>query len=223
MALNAAKAAGTSGPRAEPLAPENYMARVVQVIDLGVQAQRPYKGTEKPPIQEIMVTYELVTEFLLDDDGNPDPTKPRWISERLPLYNLGADKAKSTKRYMALDPSVEHGGDWTQLLGAPCLVAVVNNEKDGRVYNNVGGISPAVKGIPVPELVNTATFFDGDEPDLEVYEKLPEWIQNILKDALTYNGSALQRLLEGDGTTVGTENAEMAVAPAPEADDDFPY
>jgi hypothetical protein len=188
------------------------MARVVQVIDLGVQAQRPYKGTEKPPIQEIMVTYELGTEFLLDEDGNEDTSKPRWVSERLPLYNLAADKAKSTKRYMALDPAKKYGGDWTQLLGAGCLVAIVNNEKDGRTYNNVGGISPALKGVPIPELVNEPKFFDQDNPDLEVFSSLPDWIQGIIRDGLGFPGSKLDGMLAGEPDTP-KEEAEP---------DDFP-
>lgn len=219
MALNASKAAGTGGPRAEPLPPENYMARVVQVIDLGVQNQRPYKGTEKPPIQEIMVTYELGTEFMLDDDGNPDETRPRWVSERLPLYNLGADKAKSTKRYMALDPNVEKQGDWSQLVGSPCLVAIVNNEKDGRTYNNVGGITPAIKGIPVPELVNEGRYFDFDAPDMDVFNNLPEWIQGIIKDALNFKGSKLDGAMGGKVEDASVPDSEPDVAGD---DDDFP-
>lgn len=213
MALNAKKVQGNAGPRAPALEPENYMARLVQVIDLGVQNQRPYQGQEKPPAQEIMLTYELGGEFMPDDDGNPDETRPRWLSERMPMHNLKADKAKSTKRYMALDPKMAHGGDFSQLLGKACLVAVVNNEKDGRVYNNIGGVTQPLKGVPVPELVNTPVAFDFDDPDLDVFLSMPDWIQGIIKDALNYNGSKLQALVDGEST------------PEPETeetDDDFP-
>jgi len=205
MALNASKVAGGAGPKAPALEPENYMARLVQVIDLGVQEQRPYQGKEKPPAREIMLTYELGTEFMPDEEGNDDPTKPRWVSERMPLYNLKADKARSTKRYFALDPKNEHGGDFSALLGTACLVAIVNNEKDGRVYNNVGGVTQPLKGVPVPELVNDAKFFDTDEPDLEVFESLPEWIQELIKGSLEYPGSALQAALEGIEQPANTE------------------
>ena len=183
--LNAKKAKGSQGPRAEALEPGNYPARLVQVLDLGVQKQRPYKGEEKPDIQELMLTYELVSEFLLDDEGNEDETKPRWVSERVPLYNLNADKAKSTKRYYAFDPKEEAEGDWTQLLGKPCLVAIVNNERHGIVYNNVGAVSPPMKGMQTPELVNEPRIFDTSDPDPEVFESLPGWVQEIIKGAVT--------------------------------------
>ena len=213
MALNAKKVQGAGGPKAPALEPENYMARLVQVIDLGVQNQRPFQGREKPPAQEIMLTYELAGEFMPDDDGNPDEQRPRWISERMPLHNLRADKAKSTKRYMALDPKLSYGGDFSQLLGKACLVAIVNNEKDGRVYNNIGGVTQPLKGVPVPDLVNDPVAFDFDEPDLDVFLSMPDWIQGIIKDALNYKGSKLQAAVEGTPVE----------EPEPEADDeDFP-
>ncbi len=37
MALNAAKAGGTGGSKAPPLAPDNYMASVGEGLDLGVK------------------------------------------------------------------------------------------------------------------------------------------------------------------------------------------
>jgi hypothetical protein len=159
-----------------------------------------------------MITYELGTEFMKDEDGNDDEARPRWISERFPLHNLKADKAKSTKRYLALDPKQAHKGDFAALLGKPCLVAVVNNEKDGRVYNNIGGITQPLKGVPVPELVNDPVVFDFDAPDMDVYNKLPDWIQGILKEALNYRGSALEKAL-----------GEAPAAPEQDQDDDdFP-
>jgi hypothetical protein len=210
MALNANKIPSQGGQKAAPLEPDNYMARVVQVIDLGVQPQRPYKGKEKPPAREIMLTYELGTEFMTDDEGNIDEDRPRWLSETMPLHNLKADRAKSTHRYTALDPKGQHGGDFAALVNTPCLVAVVNNEKDGRVYNNIGGVTQPLKGVPVPELKNPTKTFDTEEPDMEVFESLPDWIQDKIKENLEYQGSALQAAIEG-GTTP---------EPAKEADED---
>ena len=66
--LNAKKRQYTNRPPVELLEANNYPARVVQVIDLGLQAQRPYQGKDKPPAYEIMLTYELGTEFMRDED-----------------------------------------------------------------------------------------------------------------------------------------------------------
>lgn len=214
MALNANKAGNNAGPKAPALDPDNYMARVVQVIDLGVQNQRPFQGKEKPPAHEIMLTYELVTEFMPGEDDEPDEDKPRWVSERFPLHNMKADRAKSTKRYLAIDPKQKFKGDFAALVGQPCLVTIVNNERDGRVYNNVGGISQPLKGIPVPELKNEPVVFDRDDPDLDVFLALPEWIQKIIKEGLDYPRSKLAYMLEGDDVPQKEEQGDV--------DDDFP-
>jgi hypothetical protein len=180
-----------SGKSIDPLDAGNYPARVVQVIDLGLQAQRPFEGKAKDPCYEIMVTYELTSEFLQDDDGNDDPTKPRWVSERFGIYPLASEKAKSTKRYLTLDPKLENDGDWAAMIGKACLVAVVQNKNKstGKIYNNVGGISPPIKGMEVPPLVNEGRVFSQDNPDPELFDSLPEWIQTIIKEGLEYNNA----------------------------------
>jgi len=116
----------------EPLEPGTYPARVVQIIACGLQEQRPYKGEPKPPVQELHVTYEFLDEFLKDEDGNEIEDKPRWLSETFGFHSLDSDLAKSTKRYFALDPEKEYGGDWSQLLGAPCMVTIIQKPSEAR-------------------------------------------------------------------------------------------
>jgi hypothetical protein len=206
MSLNAKKVAMTGGndkkfAEQEVLEAGTYPARVVSIIDLGLQPQRPYQGQEKPPKQEIKITYELLDEFILDEDGEEIEDKPRWVSEDIPFNNLEVDLAKSTKRYNALDPDMELDGDFTQLLTLPCLVTLnVTDGKGknvGRKFNNVTTISQmrakdVKKAVP---LVNDAKFFSCSDPDLEIFRSLPEFQQNKIKDNLEYNGSVLQKLL----------------------------
>jgi len=201
MALNASKApSGGGGPKADPIEVGNYVGRVVQVLDFGLQPQRPYQGKDKPPARELSITYELATEFLQDEEGNDRKDKPRWISEDFPLRHLSQDLAKSTKRAAALDGKGELEGDFAQMVGLPCTITVTQNPKKGDptvIYNNVGNVTPPMKGFDVPELVNPPKVFDLDEPDLEVFGSLPEWLQKKIKGNLEYNGSILQRMLEG--------------------------
>jgi len=192
MALNARKVKNTSGPKAPLLDEGAYPARLVQVIDLGLQPQE-YKGETKPPKNEMWHTYELSDEFMPGEDGEPDETKPRWLSERLPLNSLGSDLAKSTKRYYALDPKEEHDGDWTALLGSPAILAVTVNGE----YNNIGGTSTMrpKEAAKCPELVNDTKVFSMDDPDVEVFLSLPDFLQKIIKDGLEFEGSKLDGLL----------------------------
>lgn len=213
MALNAKKAGGGNKDRIEqPLIEADvYRGRLVQIIDLGLQAQKPYQGKEKAPVQEVMFTYELVDVFMVDKDGEEDEEKPRWISETLPFYGLFADKAKSTKRYFAFDPNEQYDGELAKCIDTPVNITIVNNKSGDKVYSNIGDVATmsAKKAATCPELKNPAKVFDLDEPDMEVFNALPQWIQDKIKSNLNFKGSALEKALENGG-----EKKEDKKAPA---------
>jgi len=224
MALNANKVRSSGGkskfkPQA-PVAVGTYPARLVSIIDLGVQARRPWKGEAKDPIAMIRCTYELTTEFMKDEAGKDDETKPRWISEDFPFYGLSADRAKSTQRYLALDPQQAAGGDWAELLGAPVALTVVHNPKKDDstiVYANIGATSPIMKGMDVAELVNDPQLFDFDEPDMDVFNGLPDFLKDKIKGATNFQGSALGALLGGGVVHEPTVNTDEVTRTGDEA------
>jgi hypothetical protein len=204
MGLNASKveyAGGNSGPR-EILEAGTYPGRLVQLVDLGVQEQKAFQGKEKPPVQMISVTYELAEEFMKDEDGNPIEDKPLWKSEDFALHPLQSEKAKSTVRYTAMDPDNKFGGDWEQLIGTPVdITFVVNKSKEtGNEYNAISSVirMRASKAEGMVELKNEPRIFNLDEPNMDVFEMLPEWLQKKIKGNLNYQGSALQDLLGED-------------------------
>jgi hypothetical protein len=175
---------------APPLDTATYPGRVLQIVDLGLQAQPDFKGQSKPPAQELLVVYELSDEFLQDEDGNNDIEKPRVISERLRVYSLSQEKAKSTQRYFALDPDNKCGGDFGELVGVPVNITIIQNpSKDGRVFNNVAGIAPMrAKDIEkLPELVNPPVVYDLDAHDEEMWEQVYPWVKEIIKKRLNVN------------------------------------
>lgn len=184
-----------------------YPARIVQLIDLGLQEQRLFKGEAKPDAYEILVTYELVDEFMKDEDGNDILDKPRWISERFPVYPLKVERATSTSRYKAIDPSEVFEGDWAKLITAPVNVTIVHNagkgKHQGKVFENVGALSAmrAKDAENCPPLVNPTKVFDLTYPNMEVFAALPEWMQELIKGNKEFKESALEQALSGGGAT----------------------
>jgi hypothetical protein len=214
MALNARKVK-TEGKKYDPMEAGTYPARLVQIIDLGLQPQE-YKGEEKAPKIELMTTYEFLDEFLPDEDGNPNEEKPRWLSETWALNNLDSEKAKSTQRYYALDPEEEHDGEWPELIETPVMVTVVQNKKGDKVYNNIASTSTmrAKDAAKAPPLVNPPKVFLMEKPDVEIFLSLPDWVQDKIKGGLEYEGSALERLLKdhkGGSTKKDKEAADEPV------------
>lgn len=235
MGINAKKVQGSAGGnRVEQpnIEPGVYPGRLVQVIDLGVQPQRPYQGKDKPPAQEIMVTYELVDEFMKDEDGNDVEDKPRWISENFVLHSLQADMAKSTKRYHAFDPDEHLEGDWGKLVGSPINITIVNNKNGDKIYDNVANLSAMrpKDAANCPDLINPTKVFDLDDPDMEVFAALPKWIQEKLTSNLNYKGSVLEEKIAAAPQKAPEEKKEAKPkkvreqAPAKDEDeDDNPY
>jgi hypothetical protein len=202
MALRAPKGGNNNNRVEQPVIEADvYPSYLVQIIDLGLQPQKEFQGKAKPPCQEIMLTYELSDVFMLDEEGEELEDKPRWISEVLPFYGLFADKAKSTQRYKAFDPTEEWEGDFSKALGMPCNVTIVNNVKGDKTYTNVANVASISekKAAKMNELKNPTKAFDLDEPDLEIFNSLPKWIQDKIKGNLEYKGSILEALLENGG------------------------
>lgn len=230
MSLNARKAP-KGGKAFPPMEAGTYPARLVQIIDLGVQPQE-YKGEEKAPKVELMTTYEFLDEFLPDENGDPNPEKPRWLSETFALNHLDSEKAKSTQRYYALDPNEEHDGEWPELIETPVMVTVVEWKKGEKQGNNIASTSTmrskdAAKAAP---LVNPPKIFLMDSPDVDIFLSLPDWVQDKIKGGLEYEGSALERLLKahkgGDTSGKSSSSGEARKATAkkePVEDDSIPF
>lgn len=235
MALQAPKG-NPQGSKFIPQAniePGVYPGRLVQIIDYGLQPQKPYKGKDKPPAQEIGLTYELVDEFMKDEKGNDIEDKPRWISETLPFYGLYADKAKSTLRYLAFDPDQSWGGDFSKAIGMPINVTVVNNKNGDKVYDNVASIA-AMRPRDADKcaaLKNTPRVFDVDAPDIETFYSFPQWIQDKIQGNLNYSGSVLEKLIAANPPKDKPKAAKEESKPTPKDDkpwdddesDDNPY
>ena len=182
-----------------PLESGSYPARVLQIVDLGMQSQRAYKGVEKPPIEKVMLVYELLDEFLPNADGTDNLERPRVISENFGLHYLTSERARSTKRYFVLDPENKFNGDFSQLVGIPVIVTIVQNPgADGRIWNNVAATSPmrSKDAEKATGLVNPATVFNLDEPTMEEWNKLYPWVKVIVEGNHKFNGSTLQAMLQ---------------------------
>ena len=204
---------------------KTHPARVVQLVLMGVQPQRPYNGQAKEPKEQLYVGYELSHEFVVDEEGTPQADQPRWIGEDFPFYSLEADRATSTKRYNTLDPTGVAGGDWLKMLSFPCQLTVTkeprkNGKGETNYVSNVAG-PLNVPNYEQPELVNEPRIFDFYNPDMEVFAKLPNWLQTRIKGAVNFPGSKLEAALKeidnGETNTQAAATPAPAPAPAPAA------
>jgi hypothetical protein len=225
MARNANNQASNSNKIEQEALHGSQIARIVQVIFLGVQEQRAFQGQSKPDVDQVRVTYELSHAFMADEAGNPLADKPRWVSETFPFLNADGDLATSTKRYKAFNPTAKVPADhvWSDaLLGQAIQVQLssrlaAHGKHAGKTFTDVKGVTPpaTMPGYEQPALVNPPVFFDpaDDEVDVEVFNSFPDWLQELLKGAKDYAGSALATAL--GGATAPPKAAAPAPAPTP--------
>ena len=167
-----------------PLEPGSYLARCVQIIDLGEQMNEIAGKLQR----QVMLLFEIPFERI---EINGDD-KPRMISG---IYTLSlSDKAKlrgvlESWRGKQFTEEELAAFDLRKILNTPCMLSVVEktSKTSGNKYSSIGTIARAYKGAIVPPAESPIFVFDLDEPDaLGMLETLPEWVQERVKQGQTY-------------------------------------
>jgi len=158
----------------------SYPARIVQVLDLGKQ-EDDYKG--KVTVRDkIWITFELPTETITIDNEE----KPRWISKDF-TKSFG-EKALLTKVLnAAFDTSeVPEIESFKEFLGREMLIEIgsTSTGKDKWI-----GAMKLPKGMSVAPLANNTVYFDMDNPDADVLNSLPDFLQEKITSSESYDGT----------------------------------
>ena len=166
----------------------SYMGRVVQVIGLGTQSNTTQEGEVKE-IDQVMITVEFPT--LRMKIGEDD--KPRWLNKR---YKVSMHEASSmVKQLVPLLENIDKD-DLRDLINVP-VMCTIGKTKTGNP--KIVAIGAAIDGVEVGELENETSAFDFDDPNFDEFLKLRKWQQALIMEAVNYDGSSLQQLIDVDG------------------------
>lgn len=184
-----------------------YAARLVQVVDLGLQEMEDFKTKKVKQQHRIWMVFEIPDETI-EIDGEE---RPRWQGKEFTLsYH---EKATLPRVIKALDPKGE-AKTLADLLGRPCMVNIGSTANDNAKITDIVRLP---NKMPVGELQNPAKAFDMDEPDMEVYDSLPDWLKDKITKSLNFHETRLAEMLEGQPGDVpqGGDDDEF--------DDDIPF
>jgi hypothetical protein len=177
-----------------PFQEQGYLARVVQIVDLGKQPQTDWKTKEEKDAKyEVFITLEF-------PDVRNDDNLPMWLSKRFQfplawpektglknntnLYALfrelvpkGLTQSERFPDYWFMDDNI-----WEKLLNQPAYVEVA--------YTNTG--APKIKSIAkvpsfagkVPPLENPVLLFEAASASLDDWDKLFGFVKKMLLNAL---------------------------------------
>ncbi len=189
----------TSKPRQLP--PEGtHTAILFQIIDLGTQ-KTEYQGQVKIG-RQLRFAWELCEELM--DDGRPYAISKKYTASSHPKSNIVKDIKAWTGK------AVDNGFDPTTLIGSACNLTISHDPGgDGTVYANVAAIAPLKKSEKAPPMRNNPLVFDLDNYDPALFEKLPDFLKEIIAESPEY--------LEATGA------GNTASKPAAHLDDEIPF
>lgn len=178
--------------------PGNFVARCYSLIDLGTQTSERFGNSA----HKIRISWEVFGE---DEAGQPLTIErdgrqmPMTVSSEYTLsLNDKALLRKVLASWRGKDFTADEakGFDISKLLGAYCLLNVTNSEgANGKTYANVSGVTPLPKAMSAskPAGVHPLQQFDLDNPDMDLFESLPQFVKDKIESSPEWGANTKTR------------------------------
>src|SRR4030095_6955357 len=165
-----------------------HVARCIKVIDIGTQ-KGEYQGTPNYK-RQVIIAWELPTELITTGDwaGKPFTVSKFYTASLSEKANLRKDLAGWRGRDFT--PEELLGFDSKNILGKPCMLSVIHNDKKKA---RVSGVMQVPKGLAVPDQVNETLFFSLESFDQKVFDSLSDGYKRMIELSPEY-----QHLKHGD-------------------------
>lgn len=175
------KGGGSDFKRVIPKAGSD-IARVFRIVDLGTQ-EVTYQG-EKKNIAQIEIAWEFPNQLHVFKEENGE--QPLLVTQTY-SKSLG-DKAKLRLHLNTWGVNLEDDEfELKDLFDTPCFVSVAHNKADnGQTYANVTGTMALPDGLTAPDPIKPRILFSLDEFDSDVYDQLPEFLQDKIAKSPEY-------------------------------------
>lgn len=163
----------------------SYIARCYKMHDVGTQ---PGYNVDDSPSRKVYIHWELLEdedgEAIRMKDGQPFSVQKQYTLSIHPKSNLRKDI--DTWRGIPFKDEEAEAFDITQLLDKYCRIQVVHKDgTNGKVYANVASVGFTKKK---PEGVNEASWWSVSQPDMDAFEKLPDWIKQKVEASEEWTG-----------------------------------
>jgi hypothetical protein len=158
----------------------SYIAVCNMVVDLGLQ---PGSAAFPAPKHQVYVRFEVPTERVEYEKDGKKISGPIVIGQAFTAsMHEKATLRKRLEGWRGRKFTDEEASnfDVSTILGKPCMLSVIENEKGGKIYSNIDGIGQLPKGVPAPSAENKLLYY-ADE-DRSQFDELPEWIRTKIEN-----------------------------------------
>lgn len=196
-----------------------HLARLFRIVDLGTQ-RTEYEGN---------VNFKRQLQFVWEVHGKDEEGNPTVTEKGEPLiitkdYNLSwADMATlridlESWRGRPFTDDERRRFDIENVIGNWCMLTVIHKpkKKGSGVYANVKAVTPVSdvrKKIGFPEPHNKTSFFRVSEPDMELFETFPKYLQEKISSCPEWRGEKSVNQAQKSGGGSGFDDM----------DDDVPF
>lgn len=197
-----------------------YTALSSMLIDLGFQKSVLDNNVRR----KFMMVWTIVGEFI---EVNNEQL-PRVMSKE---YTLSLNEKSNLRkdlqawRGQAFTEEELQGFNLITVMNKPCQLQIINEEKNGKTYNNISAIMAMPKGMTVEPLQETTVFITNNPETWNNWEKIPKWIKEKIKKSEGFENSELKQFVdeyekkEEQNNPKQNTNPEGIIAP----DDDLPF
>ena len=174
-----------------------HIARIYQIVDLGTTEQGgDYPGKKR----KVQFLFELPNETsIFDPAKGPQPYYAKS------LYTLSMNSKSILRNNVesllgkTMDDKEAYAFNIFNLIGKECMIQIVHTKKGENTYANIKNITPMPKGMACPPAFNEPMIFSTQQPDMNVFNKLPEFIQDKIKSSdefIAYLNTPKSKLME---------------------------
>ena len=184
-----------------------YTAVMRAMIDLGTQSST-FEGEAKSA-RKIMFKFEVTDPDNRRQDGTAHTVSKRFTAS---LHERAAlRKFLEAWRGRPFTPEELKGFDLTKLLGQPCLLGIVHQEREGKTFAGISSCMKLPRGMTAPQASEPLECWDmsgGVPPDWTVFAALPKRLQETIEASAEF--ARLQ-----PPKSVAVAPPQHAAAPAP--------
>lgn len=203
----------------DPVTPGTHIARCWRMVELG-QQEKFYDGQSQGFKPMLHIAFEIYDEPRVYDEAKGE--EPAILGSKFTISLHEKSKLRKTLQSWRgadyTDAEIKSGVDFTKVVGAPCMVNVVNKDLDGRKIGFIDSIVPVPKGVTIPDQHNASAIY-------EIDQMLADYKANGHLDNYQMPDFMKRDIIEGSKEFNGASPGQPAAAPqnAPATDQAPPF
>lgn len=188
----------------EPAPAGSYVATCYRFVDLGTQ-MTTFQGENKTR-HEVLISWELADAAM--GDGRPFTINKTYTWSMNEKATLRKDlEAWRGRPFVDEDFEGPNAFNTKKLIGAPCMMTILNETKDGKTYAKIASVGKLIKGMQAPPCVNAPLYLSltDDGWDASVYAELSDYYKGKIAASPEYRDLMSKRGRPDDPPHAGDE------------------